>query len=297
LQLCDFFQKLSASRIIIYGDLKRFTIYSSVMRNNIYIKSTENKNFGTVHSQIILTLTGVDKHYTNINIDSANVKSAGNLVYTDHSSFLSENHGSQNSNVENQFQNNQNSTDDSFFNSNKEIECQRFLSKLDEVPNSPMMPFFNDFKNIKLSKEFNPIGVAHQKILEIIQELQQPNNLLFYKTLEKYVIVVNLLRVLNINQYVGLKERLNINTNIQWSKNSDETQLSDRESNIRNVFYNAAAQSGTGPALLIIIDLLKKQDLDALQMIRIISQIPNAARAPTPQYVKEFFVSIRFHVQ
>jgi len=201
-------------------------------------------------------------------------------VYTDHGPLLSVNDDSESSND----------------NSKTVIGCQQSLLKLDDVPDSLMMPFFNIFKNKNISKQYDPAEAAYQKILEIVDELKQPDDLPYHETLEKYTILVNLLRVLNVDEYVELKQRFNIVTQMQEPKNSHLdgcSKLNDRKCDIRNIFYNAIAQAGTGPALLTIANWLKNENLDTVQMIQIISQIPNAARAPTPKYIKEFFVSIR----
>nr|XP_012221806.1 PREDICTED: vitellogenin-2-like [Linepithema humile] len=282
--------KLSASRIVLYGNLKRFTIYSSVMRNNIYIKSTKNENIGTIHSQVILTLIELDEHHNTIHINPNKLRTAGNLVYTDGGPFLSQNHDSQSSSEENQSQNNndQNSAD----NRNQRIE--QSLPKLNEVPDSLVMPFFNNYKNqnINLSDQLNPVEAARQKILEIVDEMEQTDNLLFEETLEKYTILVNLLRILNVGQYDELKQRLDIGSQFQRLNNPDldKHPLSDRQSIVWDILYDAVAQSGTGPALLAIANWLKNEnDLNIPQMIQVLTQIPNAARAPTPEYVKTYF--------
>lgn len=278
------FQKLSSSLILIYGNLERFTIYSSVTRNHIYVKSTDNQNLGIVHSQVYLNLMGIDKHYDHsLFIDpDKDMKRVRNLVYTvDHDSLLSKNHGFQSSSKENQFQNNNDEN-------SEKIEDQQYLPKLDKVPYNPMMPFLTNYKNqnIKLSDEFNPIEAAYQKILEITDELEQPDNLLMHETLEKYTILLQLLRSLNVDEYLELKERLNTSPHT----------LSNRQNNLLGVFHDAVAQSGTGPALLAITEWMKNENLQSVQMLQVFSQLFNSqtsAHALTSDYIQKFFVSIR----
>lgn len=288
------------------------------MKNNIYVKSSQNNDLGTVHSQTVLTLDGLDKNVDELSINPSKLKSTGNLLYTYYSSIsdieqsmpyrsnsirnieptqLTENDRSQSSSEENRSQTNSGSGS----NSNNE-KFKQSVSRLDIAPENRMMFSLVDYKNMnqnmQVSDKIDPIEAASIKIAQITDELQQPNNQPYYETLERYTILVNLLRVFNVQQYAELEERLNLNQMQQLSQNSplDKRDMSNKWNDLWNVYCDAVAQAGTGPALLTIANWLKNEKLNSEQMIQIISQIPNAARAPTPEYIKAFFVSIHSRI-
>nr|XP_012221807.1 PREDICTED: uncharacterized protein LOC105671873 [Linepithema humile] len=76
--------KSSDSRIVISGDLKRFTIQSSVTTNHIFVKSEQPANsfIGTVYSKMNLTLVNMNKITKEFSLNNNNLQSTGNLLYT-----------------------------------------------------------------------------------------------------------------------------------------------------------------------------------------------------------------------
>ena len=62
--------------------------------------------------------------------------------------------------------------------------------------------------------------------------------------------------------------------------------------NFRNAVRDALAETGTGPALLAIQQLIANKKLQGEEAAEVIAVLPRSARTPTPEYISTFFVSL-----
>lgn len=151
------------------------------------------------------------------------------------------------------------------------------------APNVPLLPYFVGYngKAIQMSDKIDAVEQAEKLISEIADALQFP-----YKTseatLEKYIILKNLLRTMSYKQLTELENRV-----LRNNEGQDE-----RYNNVWSLFRDVIAQVGTGPALLTIQNWIKTRKVEGIQAARLISQIPKNVRQPTAEYVKAFYVSI-----
>lgn len=288
--------------MIISGNLKRFTIQSSSTKNQISVKPKKSDSFlGTVYTITRLTLVKKGKSF-NSNMsgsqESNNLESTGNLVYTYNNPFSnSENRRErrpsiswnsaqvQSSESSSSSQNSHGGSSSSSSSSSEEYDISNMQSKapLHLAPNVPLLPMFIGYKgkSIQMSEQIDVVPRALQLITQIAEELQLPVNP--SATLEKYIMLKNLLRTLNHEQYVQLEQ-------LVLSQKGDSSPAKFK--NMQSILRDSVTQAATGPALLTIINWLKTKKVQGIEAARILSQIPKNVHVPTEDYLKTFFVSI-----
>lgn len=294
-------QQLSESQIVISGNLKRFTIQSSLTRNQISVKPKKSDPFlGTVYTLTRLTLVKKGKSSNNMigSQESNNLESTGNLVYTYNNPFSdSENRRERRPSVswnsaqvqssESSSSQNSHGSSSSSSSSSEEYDISNMQSKaaLHLAPNVPLLPLFIGYKgkSIQMSDQIDVVSRALQIITQIAEELQLHVNP--SATLEKYVTLKNLLRILHHEQYVQLE-------NLVHSQESGSDSSLAKYKNMWSILRDSVTQAATGPALLTIVNWLKNKKVEGVEAARILSQIPKNVHEPTEDYLKTFFVSI-----
>jgi len=291
-------QQLSSTQMFISGNLKHFTIHSTLMKNHISVKPEKTDPFlGDVHNFMRLTLMKKNK-ISKLTLDSpelTNFESTGNLVYTYNNPFshvenrrmrqpsISRN-SEQVESLERPSSSSQDQDDNESSSSSKEYYKQddsllHLRSALHLAPSVPLLPYYVGYKgkSIQMSDKVNVVKHAGDLISQIADELQPP-----YKesTLEKYIILKNLVRTMSRKQYSELEDYI--------LHNKDEQ---DRDT--WSILRDAVTQAGTGPALLTIENWIKNKKLEGVEAARIVSELPKKARLPDAKYVKKLFVSIR----
>jgi len=170
--------------------------------------------------------------------------------------------------------------------------------KLDEAPENLLLPYFIGYKGKSIQEsEENYALVAAYLIGQITGEIEYfPVELLkhpFNETLERFTILIRLIRTMNVEQIAEVENKLpELFYQDSRSKfTSDENQKSYNQT-VWDVLCHAVAHAGTGPTLITIKNWIKNGKLKGIQAARIISKIPKSALAPTAEYVTAFFVNI-----
>ncbi|KAL0112919.1 hypothetical protein PUN28_012281 [Cardiocondyla obscurior] len=300
--------QLSTSKMIISGNLKRFTIQSAETKNVITVK-TEPFNptaYGTVYSTIKLTLVEKSNLSDSLSLaeklEQSNLESTGNLVYAYNNPFsdtegrkklrpstslssLERQSSSQSSDSSSQENNLSSGSSSSSSSSSEEQDTSKMQPKapLRQAPNVPFLPFFigNKGKAILKSDQFNPVERAQNIIAELAQCIKSTPNLSCGYSLENYVNLKNLLRTMNYEQFGELDDRVR-----HQKQGENEKDLAWA------VLRDVVSQAATGPALLTVKDWLKNGQLKGLEAAQVISQIPKQVREPTEEYLKAFFEMI-----
>lgn len=302
-------QQLSVSQIIISGDLKRFTIQSSVTKNQISINPKQSDSFlGTVYSIMKLTLAKRNKISDSMleSQELTNLESTGNLVYTYNHPFskseerrpnrpnISQNSGqvqssersSETSPCCSSSESNETSSSSSSSSSSnkKHVSMLQPETALHMAPNVPLLPYFVGYngKAIRLSDKVNVVDVAYIILYQITEELQDLNQISSQTMLEKYTILKNLLRTMNHQEYVELEKQI--------LRNQDKLDSSSRN-DAWNIYCDVVSHAGTGPALLTIANWLKSKKVEGVKAARLLSQMSKNVREPTAAYLKTYFVS------
>lgn len=236
--------------------------------------------------------------------ESNNLESTGNLVYAYNNPFSeSENRRERRPSISwnsAQVQSSESSSSSSqssrggsssSSSSSEEHDISNVQSKaaLHLAPNVPLLPLFIGYKgkSIQMSEQVDVVSRALNLIDQIASELQLPVNP--SATLEKYIMLKNLLRILNHEQYNQL-EKL-----VLSQKGGSDSPI--KYKNMWSTLRDAVTQAATGPALLTIVNWLKNQKVEGVEAARILSQIPKNVHVPTEDYLKTFFVSIHLQLQ
>ncbi|XP_011879023.1 PREDICTED: vitellogenin-1-like [Vollenhovia emeryi] len=302
----DLFWRLSSSHIIISGNLKRFTIQSSVTSHEIFVRSKIERTYsGAVYSRVNLTLDRMST-VSNLMPVSNNLMSTGNLVYIYNSPFSDQHTPRRPSEIRNflaartsekhisKRSSESHGDDDDRSNLNSE-ERDYFQPKpkLEDAPEIPLLPYFVGYNGSSILKsEKNFTAITCNLITWIIQKIETYGSyaweppLLDMDLLEKYMILIRLMRTMNVAQITEIEETLAELIARDSSRGEEKKIL---QHTVWDVLRNAIAHVGTGPALITVKNWIKDKKVEGKQAAGIISQIPKAALTPTPEYIREFF--------
>ncbi|XP_076628457.1 vitellogenin [Colletes latitarsis] len=287
----EFLSKSSTSRIVVSGNLKRFTIQSSVTSSRILVSPRfyDNQN-GVVVSVMNLTLANINRVRSQLSGPS-NPESTGNLVYVyaDPFSDMEDRRNAKqtealNSNMQTS---DSASSDNSGSISSSEEQFWQPKPTLEDPPQIPLLPNFIGYKGkfIDKSKNIDIEKLAKELIYQIANEVEDASNIPSQGTLEKFTLLNDLIRMMGRNKLMLIANDVFISPN--QLKSNDKSQAIKQ--NAWAVLRDAVTQAGTGPALLAIKHWIEKGDVTGLEAADIVSRIPKTARAPTAEYVKAFF--------
>lgn len=301
--------------MVIAGNLKRFTIQSSVTTSNIFVKLGEKDSaIGSVDSKVNLTLVEKNKSkFTQQELSADQHVSTGNLVYMYNNPFSksaevqqrlpsisrnsqqAQSSESQSSSEQgrqsarsallNDQRDDGSSSSSSSSYSSEENDDRTYLQSppsLDEAPHNPLLPFFIGYngKNIQTSDQIDAVQTAANLAIQITEGMENPNAQKPGQTLERFTILQNLLRTMNTNQLAEVE-----NAAFKLSK------LKNIAKKVKNVLQKTIIQIGTGPALEVIKQVIKNKSIKGFEAAMSISRIPKTVRTPTEEYIREFYVS------
>lgn len=298
-KLGDLMSRDSISRIIITGNLKHYTIQSSVTTNKIAVSPTmvNNNQRGMVVSHINLTLISM-KDSSSAPHGPRNPVSLGNLVYSyenpfDDQTFTSKNWDSKGSKKQTSY-NSYSSEERSYklktqssesvsASTNDSIEeddkSTKYPPGLFEPPNVPLLPYYVGYmgKSIKTAPSFNIISKAIDIALDIGKNMEDPIKIPKYSTLSKYIILSSLIRVMSFHEIKAVTEQL-------YHRND----LNPKDIALK-AFRDALAEAGTGPALKVIEYLILSGKMKNEEAAETVSGMAQSVREPTEAYVKSFY--------
>ncbi|KMQ94517.1 vitellogenin precursor [Lasius niger] len=307
--------QVSTNHMVLSGNLKRFTIQSSVMKSNIFVKPRgQDSAIGTVSSKVNLTL--VERHNASepmqLRTTANQLVSTGNLVYMYNNPFSqsgvrprqpsvsrnsqqaqsSESSSSSSSSSEESHKspktfgrNNQQDDSSSSSSSSEEVNDNSLqpTPRLNEAPNNPFLPLFIGIngKSIHSSDKTDAVQLAASLAIQVVEGVQDPNVQEPDQTLEKFTMLQNLLRTMNTKQLIEVEQHV--------LESSKQNAKSDLWANIKEILYQIITQIGTGPALECIKKWLENKIVQGLDAAFIVSRIPKTCLTPTPQYVRAFY--------
>lgn len=308
-------QQSATSRIVISGTLKSYTIQSAVTTNIMHVSPRfYDHGHGLVASRMNLTLANVKKITSPLTKPSA-PDSTGNLVYTYSNPYsdieerragkvvedsdkmmVSDSVSSVSSSEEaTKGQNlrslsSDSSSSSSSISSSEEDHYWQPKPTMEDAPQNPLSPLFIGYygKYIGKSKEVDVVAKSKELIFQMANEMEDSNSVYKNQLLEKFTILCDLLRTMNKEQMLQVDRDVRISP---LELKSVDKSLDPRE-NAWPILKSAIAQTGTGPAFLIIKKWIEKKEVDSFRAADLLAKLPKTARAPTAEYIKEFFVSI-----
>lgn len=160
-----------------------------------------------------------------------------------------------------------------------------------DAPETPLLPFTVGYKgnSIQHAKQINVVVEVEKMAQEIGQDLQNPNKIAEANTLEKFIILVRLLRTMNAKQIDEVQRQL--------YAPAEQTDFQSTKSSVRNAawkaFRDAAAEAGTPPAANQVMEWVEEKKVKGEEAAQLIATMGKSIRYPTEQLMQRFFVSIR----
>lgn len=310
-----FMSRSSVSRIVITGNLKTFTIQSSVTTNQVVMSPTLHENDkGMVSSRVNLTLAKMGPASSGPWAAPANPESTGNLVYSFNDPFALAGEARRASRPDlapgnseerlRRYLNNQRQNDDDDSSASQSSKSADSLQSeedrsylqprptLNDAPSTPLLPFFVGYRGRSISKsdDVDVVEAAKSIASQIGRDLQNPNEIPEEQTLEKFTILARLIRTMNTKQIAEVQSEV--------YQSENEIDPHDAAQSVRAstwaAFRDAVAQAGTGPALVTIKNWIKEEKLKGSEAASVVGSLSKTARTPTPEYMDAFFVSIKF---
>ncbi|XP_066599767.1 vitellogenin-like [Prorops nasuta] len=303
----DLLTKASNSRIILSGKLHKYTIQSSVTTNMLTVSPMMYDNNGLVIAVMNLTLARVEG--ISQPLESPNEpESTGNLVYTYSNPFSDgEERKSRKPSVSwsskeatgdsRRFTSSRGddrrseSWDDSAsmnsISSSEEDNFWQNRPSMNEAPESPLLPYFIGYKGKSIGKsKVDIIKSSKDLIMEIAEEIEHPSRMTEDQTLEKFTILTRLMRTMSTKQ---LKEIVKDHSPESENQLNGNHKMESKKQAAWEVTRDAIAQTGTGPALMVIKDWIEKKHISSMDACNILSRLSQTVRTPTIEYLETFF--------
>ncbi|XP_019880306.2 vitellogenin-like [Aethina tumida] len=308
-QMGEFFTRTSNSRIVVSGNLRRFTIQNAYTVNKIIMSPTlTDDKKGSVVSMLNVTLSEVRAVSQKLS-DVSNPMTLKDLVYRFENPYATNNHVTELNNVQDGDYQQDNSDERYNFGhsrlfrrsinqqmrfqgaqaglrnveENWRNQQQQDKPQIEEAPKSPFLPYTAGYKSqsVKTAPEFNLVEKIEQLALSIGQSCQQPDSMLEKYVLNRFATLTDLVRIANSQELQQVAEKLYC----------QEEKGQRRDSWI--AFRDAVAQAGTGPALLQIDQLIKSRKIEGVEAIVVVTTMARNARYPTVSYIRHFFELVK----
>lgn len=136
-------------------------------------------------------------------------------------------------------------------------------------------------RSIRQLDSLNLASEAHTMVNEIVTDLEDNQNEIPKRnTLEKFEILVDLIRVMNVNEIEKFAEQY------QWEKKS---QWSTKETLSRQTVRDAIAQSGYGPSVSVLVQMINSNKLRGSEITDVMDTLARGLRTPTEEIVRYLF--------
>ncbi|EFN64902.1 Vitellogenin [Camponotus floridanus] len=290
--------QISTTRMIISGNLRKFTTQSSVTHSTIFIKSDrKDRIIGNVRSMINLTLVEVNDKPVGQKAEA--MVPTGNLMYMNTNPFAEshtqphliarEFHQIQSSDrsrlketLRSDFFNSNSNSDSSSSEENispyrNPLHTEFIPPRLIEVPYNSFMPLFIGLSGKNSSEGFiAPEVLAANLIMRVTKALEDPTVFKSDEMIETFMLLQDLLRTMNNDQLTEVERHA--------LKSSDD---STRDT-VQKIIYKTIAQIGTGPSLIMFTNWIKNQAFTDVDAAVLVARIPKTVRALTSEYLKHF---------
>lgn len=277
----ELMSRSSLSRVILSGNLHRYTIQHSVTTNKISIAPglMNNNQKGMVISQLNISLTNMQQSQQQLQ-GPTNSKQLGGLIYVyegrEHfkrSSHSNEQYASYSYDKSDEQSSSSSSeeSDENYKQYNKDHEERVLNAKpsLDEVPYFPLLPYLKNLQG-KTTKVMELVN-------EIAQELQNPELIPEKLTLTKYLILTTLIRTLNEQEIEQVAQNL---------YNKDDYSV---KGDAWKTFRDAVIASATGPAFLTVQKWILTDKLCYDEAAEAISAMVQSIREPTDDFIRAYY--------
>nr|WLD26188.1 vitellogenin [Ophraella communa] len=263
----NYFSRDSTSRAVLLGNLKQYNILHTRSVNTILVSPTvTEQQKGGVLSSIEAELQEIIPQNEKIEEISQPVE-FNNLVYK-YDNMNNLNKYSNRASYE-RFRSNKNGAQ-------SEQSYIQYQPSLQEAPETPLYytagySRMSNENSVNLPQEIQKLA---KKIGKDLQDQEKDHH---EQTLERYVKMVSLMRYLNADELKQLVNQI-------LSSGSQEQNYG-----IYSVIRDAVAETGTGPAMLVIKDWIESGFIQGENASEVISAMTNSVHHPTEKYIKTLF--------
>ncbi|CAG9828226.1 unnamed protein product [Diabrotica balteata] len=306
-QMGTYFNRDSTSRAILAGDLNHHDVLFTSTSNTILISpSINDEQKGAVYSYLEAELEDVKSHTEKIGEVNQPVQ-LDSLVYSYNKPFSKDNHIEGPENQRNQRSQNagRDSSEEDYLDrdSYKRLSHrrhQRSLGKkygpkifddseenvqnqprINEAPESPLLTLTTGYKGMSIKNSVDVVKEAEKLVKKIASDLQDQEKDHHEKTLERFVKLVSLMRVMSFDELKQVSDKL-----MSQSSKGQEAAASA-------VCRDAIAQTGTGPALLVISEWIQQGIIEDDEASQVVIAAFKSARQPNMEYLKTAFKLVK----
>ncbi|XP_044765434.1 vitellogenin-like [Coccinella septempunctata] len=293
----------SMGRTVITGTLQRFTIQFSETVNEV-ILSVKGVERGSVNSMMRIKLVNAEQQNSQFPEISSPVH-VGSLVYSyekqKSGNKVTEGKMYRASEYQSGFESSSESRDQYYSNfhkrhprslvrqydSDNSIESQEQWtepkSHLSDSPRFPLLPYFvgNKGESIVKSPKIRIVDYVYSISQEIGQDIETPQELPKKQTLSKYAILTAVLRTMNEDELKQAAQRLY----------TQETQ--GPKYNAWVVFRDSIAETGTGPAFMVIKYFIESKKIHGNEAAMVIISMAESTRVPSEEYIRAFYELVK----
>lgn len=286
-QMGNFLTRSAISRVILSGNLKSYTIQSSVTTNRIIVSpEVSNIQKGEVISRVNLTLSSVSAVNEEVQGPS-NPQSVHKLVYDYNRAFIKD-HEAREQLHKRQYATSESSSSSSSSSESSSVSSEEWhqdLPTMDQASEYPFLPYFVGYKGHSIQEKVNTVEIARKISEKIAEEMRTPEEIPRQSTLDRFTILTNVISTMNVKQLEQLTQEL-------YVKEESESKVYPSQRRAMWMIYrDAVAQAGTNPSLLMIKKWIENQQIQGEEAAQVVALLPETAKTPTAEYMKNFFVS------
>lgn len=324
----NFLSRSSVSRVILSGNLKSYTIQSSVTINKVILSpELYNEQKGEVVSRVNVTLSKVHSASSEIQ-EPSNLQSVHKLVYDFNTPSTNDHEARDKLNQRKQESSSSSSSSSSSEEAQKEkhtrnrrpIEQEQQQAHLKNQANKKHGQSSSSSSSSSSSESSSVSSEEWQQQMPTME--QAPENPLLPYFIGYKGHSVQDSKEINVNQVVrktaeqigqqlqnpnqipkqNTLERFTILTRVISTMNVKQLEQATQElyskkdqgteaSAAWKAYRDAVAQAGTGPSLMVIKSWIQKKQIQGEEAAQIISTLAESAKTPTAEYIRTLFVS------
>lgn len=299
-QVGGLIHKNSLSRAIITGTLQRYTIqYSETSNENVV--NFRNSKKGSVNSMMRIKLVNAEQKSDSLPSLSSPIHT-GSLVYSYEKeqyegrvsagkTYEPKRENSEENQEYYQSKRHPRSLSREDFSSENSVESNEDWTspktKLSQSPHAPMLPLSVGYKG--LSIKYAPGMQIVDKVCSIAEkiasDIEKPQEMQKKQTLARFITLTSILRITNEQELKQIAQRL-------YTK-----ETKGHKYNTWVVFRDCLAETGTGPAFMLIKNYIESNKLQGFEAESVISTMTEAVKQPTEEYMKSFYELVKKQIE
>nr|QDP42282.1 Vitellogenin 1 [Agasicles hygrophila] len=150
--------------------------------------------------------------------------------------------------------------------------CKQMQTPLGSAVDTPFLPFSVGYEGRAAKLKLNGVNSAIKLIEQIAKDTQTPSKIPEKNTHGKFIMLISLLRTFDEAELKQVSKELLLSDITSW-----------------NIFRDAAAETGYGPALLLIQSWIETHTINGTEAAHVVASMAKSAQLPTTAYIKTFW--------